>query len=81
MSDARVVLVWEFYGPRGRGTAVHYKEHLEQFLVKEAVPDAAVEVTDQGALQSSVRCALPEAHAARVERALRPKRREPPRAG
>ena len=71
-----VVLVWEFFGPRARGTAAHYREHLLQFLAREQVPAASVVVLDHGPFQSSARCTLPAAHAALVERALKPRRRE-----
>jgi hypothetical protein len=68
---------WDFPGPRGEGTARHFRKHLDEFLHREAVAGCTtgVEELARGSIQNwAAWCRAPAEVAEVVQRALKPRR-------
>ena len=71
---AATTFYWDFFGPRGEGTARHFQRHLEEFLQREGVSGCATALEEPSRGVWSVSCRAPEGSADAVRRALRPRR-------
>jgi hypothetical protein len=76
--DEATTLYWDFWGPRGEGTARHFLRHLDEFLGREGVGGCATAVAQPGPGQWTVSCRTPSQSVDVLCRALRPRRQEPP---
>jgi hypothetical protein len=74
VSPGEVTFYWDFFGPRGEGTARHFLRHLDEFLGREGVAGCATSVEAPAANQWTVSCRAPAAAVEPVRRALRPRR-------
>lgn len=74
MSSGDATFYWDFFGPRGEGTARHFQRHLEEFLAREGVAGCTSDLEAPAANQWTVSCRAPAAAADAVRRALRPRR-------
>jgi hypothetical protein len=74
VSPVGTIFFWDFYGPRGEGTARHFQRHLEEFLQREKVDGCTTAVEMPSAGQWTVSCQAPPAAAEAVRQALRPRR-------
>jgi hypothetical protein len=67
---------WDFFGPAAERTAEHFREHLEQFLVQNALSGCEVGLASAGAGHHAAFCVAPSEVQSAIERALRPRRSE-----
>lgn len=74
MSELATTFFWDFYGPRGEGTARHFQHHMDEFLQREKVEGCTTAVETPSSGQWTVSCRAPEAVAETVRRTLRPRR-------
>jgi len=74
MSGEAITFCWDFFGPRGEGTARHFLRHLDEFLQRERVEGCSTGVEASRPGQWTVTCRTPPAAAAAVRGALRPRR-------
>jgi len=73
---ARRTYFWDFFGPRAKPTAEHFKRHLQGFLDQHGVGEQAlIEVSLQPA-HHGIGVVTPEPHWPLIEKALRPRRFE-----
>ncbi len=70
-------LYWDFFGPDAEGTAVHFRKHLEEFLVAEAVDGCELALESAGPGHSAICCRTPEPALALLTQRLRPRRARP----
>jgi pimeloyl-ACP methyl ester carboxylesterase len=69
-------LWWEFFGPDARGTAEHFRRHLDEFLAREHVEGCSHGVVVDRAGQAATWCVAPHEHLETLVRALAPRRVE-----
>lgn len=77
MTTGDTTFFWDFFGPRGEGTARHFQRHLEEFLTREGVAGCTTALEAPAADQWTVSCRAPATAAEPVRRALRPRREHP----
>ena len=66
---------WDFFGPDAQATAEHFLKHVDEFCVREGIPEHRNYTTmAQARCVASMEC--DEAHMALVRDRLRPKRAE-----
>ena len=65
---------WDFWGPDARGTAEHFRRHLDQFLGREGLSGCTTGAQEQGPGHWAAFCQSPPAWEEPIRRALRPKR-------
>ena len=68
---------WDFFGPRAKPTAQHFKRHLQGFLAEHGIAQLPVLETSLEPMHHGIGVATPEPHWPLIEKALRPKRYEP----
>ena len=68
------VFYWDFVGPRGEGTARHFRKHLDEFLHREGVAGCATGVEELAPAHWAAWCRAPAGSAEAVQRALKPRR-------
>lgn len=73
----RVRLYWDFFGPAAPKTAEHFRKHLDEFLAKNAVEGCETGTSSAGPGHQAAFCVAPPEASDGLERALRPRRREP----
>lgn len=71
-------LLWDFFGPDARGTAIHHELHLREFFEREALACAGTGVGSAGEGHALSWCELRLEDEDAVTRALRPQRRVSP---
>jgi hypothetical protein len=74
---ARRTYFWDFFGPRAKPTAEHFKRHLQGFLDQHGVGELALVEVSLQATHHCIGVTTPEPHWPLIEKALRPKRFEP----
>jgi hypothetical protein len=65
---------WDFFGPRSRPTAQHFKRHLQGFLAQHGVVQAELVEAALAPNHHAVGVVTPLEHWELIEKALRPKR-------
>jgi hypothetical protein len=65
---------WDFFGPRGAGTAEHFERHLRQFLSTHDLQGCETGLESSGEGHHAVFCSAPSACEAAIEQNLRPRR-------
>ena len=71
-------LFWDFTGGQAAGTAEHFKRHLDDFLVREAIEGCATGTEAYTPLHHAAWCDTPDAAFDVLVRALRPRRATEP---
>lgn len=75
MTDAELrTYFWDFFGPRAKPTAEHFKRHLQGFLDQHGIGELALVDEGQAPMHHAVGVKAPAAHWQLIEEALRPKR-------
>lgn len=69
-------LWWEFFGSDARGTAEHFRRHLDEFLIREQVGACTHGVVVDRAGQAATWCLAPHDRVETLVRALAPRRLE-----
>ena len=69
-------LVWEFHGPDAKGTAEHFRVHLDGFLGVNGLGGCATRVETTASGPALVACVSPPEWVDAITKALRPKRVE-----
>ncbi len=67
-------LLWDFFGPDAERTAVHFEQHLTQFLTSNGHAELTRGTESAGAGHQAAFCIVPEALVDPMKRALRPNR-------
>lgn len=67
-------LLWDFFGPDAERTAVHFEQHLTQFLTSNGHPELTRGTESAGAGHHAAFCVVPENLVDPMKRALRPNR-------
>lgn len=71
-----VTLHWDFFGPRARGTAVHFEVHVKEFLDREKLAEGATTgLAATGPFHAECWCKAPKERAELIATALKPRRR------
>lgn len=70
-------LTWEFFGPDARGTAEHFRHHLDDFLGVNALAGCATRVETAPDGHAEVVCESPPEWTDAIARALKPRRVTP----
>jgi uncharacterized protein len=73
---AATTFFWDFFGSRAEGTARHFRQHLDEFLHREAVAGCTTGVEELRPAHWAAWCRAPEEATEAVQRALRPRRRQ-----
>lgn len=74
---SRVRLFWDFFGPTAARTAEHFRKHLDEFLLKNAVGGCETGTSSAGPGHEAAFCVAPLEASEGLSRALRPRRSEP----
>jgi hypothetical protein len=74
MSDALRTYYWDFFGPRSRPTAEHFKRHLQGFLAEHGLEGLSLLDESRAPGHHAVGVTTPVEHRELIEKALRPKR-------
>ncbi len=69
---------WDFFGPDAEGTAAHFVRHLDEFLSRNHLSGCSTGTTSAGPGHHAAYCDAPPEVGSAIERALRPRRSEPP---
>jgi hypothetical protein len=70
-----VTYLWDFFGPHAAKTALHFDEHLRQFLAKHELSGCETGTESSGEGHAAAYCTAPAEACPAIERALRPRRR------
>ncbi len=65
---------WDFFGPRAEPTALHFKKHLDEFLLLNSLLGCETGVSSDGPGHLAAFCRAPSAAQDAIARALRPRR-------
>jgi hypothetical protein len=76
MSEPLRTYFWDFFGPRSRPTAAHFKRHLQGFLSQHGIGALSLVESSQSPGHHAVGVTTPATHWNLIEKALRPKRHE-----
>lgn len=74
VSDVFIRMVWDFYGPDCQPTAVHFKKHVVEFLVRTSTPHLDLEMETVDVHHVAVFIDLERANLHTVGQALHPHR-------
>jgi hypothetical protein len=78
MSDASRTYYWDFFGPRAKPTAEHFKRHLQGFLEQHGLGRLTLLDASSAPGHHAVGVTTPPEHWELIEKALRPKRHAAP---
>ena len=67
-------LYWDYFGPDAAGTAEHFRVHLDEFLLREALQGCTTGVEVSAPGRAAAWCRCPESILDVIGRALRPRR-------
>jgi uncharacterized protein len=67
-------LYWDFFGPHAERTAAHFKQHLDEFLARNALNGCVTGTESERPGHFAAFCRTPPAVEAALIRALRPQR-------
>lgn len=73
MSEPRTFF-WDFFGPNAERTAAHFKQHLDQFLEKNALLGCETGTRSERAGHFAAFCRAPESVESALVQSLRPQR-------
>lgn len=74
---SNVQLFWDFFGPHAGPTGQHFMTHLQEFLQRESVLYKDVgNSMDPTQSHCSVWCVTSEEESAKLEKALKPRRKK-----
>ena len=65
---------WDFFGPRAELTPVHFRKHLEEFLLQNAIVGCETGVESQQPGHFAAYCRAPREHHESLIAGLRPQR-------
>jgi hypothetical protein len=75
MSDAELrTYFWDFFGPRAKPTAQHFKRHLLGFLEQHGIADLPLVEDAKTPMHHAIGVTAPATQWELIEKALRPKR-------